>query len=108
MDLNKFTIDIDPDGDPLPASCAPAELLEIEKRCGAISGIACRFVDVNASYVECGHLLEILFKAGDPESYPSRNEIDRWMLSQGIGEVISKLNPFMTRVMLGASSDADD
>ena len=101
MDLNQFTIDLDPDCEPLPAACSPAELLEIERRCGGLSGIVRRFSTVEAGFTECGQILEVLLKAGSPKSHPSRDEIERWMLQRGVGAVIELLTPFLMRVMSG-------
>lgn len=105
-DLRNFTIAINPECEPLPASCGPLELLEIEKRCGPMSGIVRRFATVDASYTECGHILEVLLKAGSPDSFPSRAEIDRWMLELGLGDVIPNLVPFLERVMGGLNPPA--
>ena len=102
-DLTSFRIAIAPGEDPLPAACGSNELMEIEKRCGAISGVVRRFANVEAGFTECGHLLEILLTAGSPDAYPSRAEIDRWILERGLGDTILCLLPFLDRTMGGAA-----
>ena len=107
IDLQKFTIDLDPDREPFPAICGPAELMAIESRCGSISGLARSFAETDASFTQCGEIAFIILRAGAPDSFPSRNEINQLMFNLGILTAIERLIPFMTKVMGGEDDGGD-
>lgn len=97
----QLTIAIDPNCDPLPAAYGPAELKEIEKRTGSLAGFYHRIQNVLSGFTELGDVLEVLLKAGDPKSGPTRDEIDGWIAEVGIGEAVILLTPFAMKVMGG-------